>query len=86
MQPNDTAIFPTGEIQRRLAVLIDADNAQPSVIEGLLAEIAKFGVAGVRRIYGDWTSTKHARWKVSLLDHSINPDPTVCLHDRQERD
>ena len=69
MQPSDT---PT-ENQRRLAVLIDADNAQPSVIEGLLAEIAKFGVAGVKRIYGDWTSTKHAQWKVSLLDHSITP-------------
>ena len=41
----------------RLAVLIDADNAQPSVIEGLLAEVAKLGVASVKRIYGDWTST-----------------------------
>lgn len=73
MQPNDTATLPTGENQRRLAVLIDADNAQPSVIEGLLAEVAKFGVAGVKRIYGDWTSTKHAQWKESLLDHSITP-------------
>ncbi len=53
--------------------MIDADNAQPSVIEGLLAEIAKFGVAGVKRIYGDWTSTKHTQWKVTLLDHSITP-------------
>ncbi len=34
----------------RLAVLIDADNARPSVVEGLLAEVAKYGVAGVRRI------------------------------------
>lgn len=73
MQPNETPTLPSGEFQRRLAVLIDADNAQPSVIEGLLAEIAKFGVAGVKRIYGDWTSTKHAQWKVSLLDHSITP-------------
>jgi hypothetical protein len=40
----------------RLAVLIDADNAQPSVVEGLLAEVAKLGVASVKRIYGDWTS------------------------------
>ncbi len=37
----------------RLAVLIDADNARPSVVEGLLAEVAKYGVAGVRRIHGD---------------------------------
>lgn len=39
-----------------LAVLIDADNAQASIIEGLLSEIAKFGVASVKRIYGDWTT------------------------------
>jgi hypothetical protein len=73
MQPSDTPTLPAGENQRRLAVLIDADNAQPSVIEGLLAEIAKFGVAGVKRIYGDWTSTKHTQWKVCLLNHSIAP-------------
>ncbi len=61
------------EDQARLAVLIDADNAQPSVIEGLLAEVAKFGVASVKRIYGDWTSTSHTQWKQSLLLHSISP-------------
>lgn len=59
--------------QRRLAVLIDADNAQASIIEGLLAEIARYGVASVKRIYGDWTSTHTAQWKKSLLKHSINP-------------
>jgi len=59
--------------QRRLAVLIDADNAQPSVIEGLLAEVAKFGVASVKRIYGDFTSTQQSQWKRALLTHSINP-------------
>jgi hypothetical protein len=59
--------------QRRLAVLIDADNAQPSVIEGLLAEVAKFGVASVKRIYGDFTSTRLGQWKQALLKHSINP-------------
>jgi hypothetical protein len=59
--------------QRRLAVLIDADNAQPSVIEGLLAEVAKFGIASVKRIYGDWTSSSQTQWKQSLLKHSISP-------------
>lgn len=63
----------TYEDQTRLAVLIDADNAQPSVIEGLLAEVAKYGVASVKRIYGDWTSTSHTQWKNSLLKHSISP-------------
>lgn len=61
------------EEQPRLAVLIDADNAQPAVIEGLLAETAKYGVASVKRIYGDFTSTRMTQWKQALLKYSINP-------------
>lgn len=57
----------------RLAVLIDADNAQPSVIEGLLSEIAKYGEMSVKRIYGDFTSTRMTQWKQALLKHSIVP-------------
>ena len=59
--------------QRRLAVLIDADNAQASVIDGLLAEVAKFGIASVKRIYGDFTSSRLQQWKSVLLEHSIQP-------------
>ncbi|WP_229682565.1 NYN domain-containing protein [Siccirubricoccus deserti] len=54
-------------------MLIDADNARPSVTEGLLAEVAKYGAAGVRRAYGDWTTPNLAGWKAVLLDHSIQP-------------
>jgi hypothetical protein len=57
----------------RLAVLIDADNARPSVVEGLLAKIARYGVAGVRRSYGDWTTPNLAARNAVLLDHSIQP-------------
>jgi len=57
----------------KLAVLIDADNAQPSIIEGLLAEIAKYGTANVKRIYGDWTGPYLKSWKELLLHHSIQP-------------
>ncbi|MFG1851678.1 NYN domain-containing protein [Actinomadura geliboluensis] len=57
----------------RLAVLIDADNAQPGVVEGLLAEVAKYGTAHVKRAYGDWTGTNLRGWKEHLLDQSIQP-------------
>ncbi len=57
----------------RLAVLIDADNAQPSIIEGLLAEVAKYGTAHVKRAYGDWTGTSLKGWKDQLLAQSIQP-------------
>lgn len=57
----------------KLAVLIDADNAQPTIIEGLLAEIAKYGTAYVKRAYGDWTGTSLKGWKDQLLAQSIQP-------------
>jgi len=57
----------------KLAVLIDADNAQPTIVDGLLAEIANYGVASVKRIYGDWTGPGLKGWKEVLLQHSIQP-------------
>ena len=57
----------------KLAVLIDADNAQPGIVDALLAEIANYGVASVKRIYGDWTAPNLKGWKEVLLEHSIQP-------------
>jgi uncharacterized LabA/DUF88 family protein len=57
----------------RLAVLIDADNAPPGMTDGLLAEVAKYGTAHVKRAYGDWTGTSLKGWKDHLLDQSIQP-------------
>jgi uncharacterized LabA/DUF88 family protein len=57
----------------KLAVLIDADNAQPAITEGLLAEVAKYGTAHVKRAYGDWTGTNLKGWKDQLLAQSIQP-------------
>ena len=61
-----------GKIEK-LAVLIDADNAQPAIVEGLLSEIAKYGTANVKRIYGDWTLPGLKGWKEVLLQYSIQP-------------
>lgn len=61
------------ETSESLAVLIDADNASASIIDGLLAEIAKLGIASVKRIYGDWTLPNLGQWKQTLLEHSIQP-------------
>lgn len=56
-----------------LAILIDADNVSPKVAGGLFAEIAKYGTASVKRIYGDWTKPALKGWKECLLEHSIQP-------------
>lgn len=61
------------EKTRKLAILIDADNAQPAITENLMAEIAKYGTANVKRIYGDWTQPQLRGWKDLLLEYSIQP-------------
>lgn len=58
---------------KRLAVLIDADNAQPAIIAELMSEIAKLGAAIVKRIYGDFTSQNLKSWSTVARDHSIQP-------------
>ncbi len=57
----------------KLAVLIDADNTQPSISEALLKEIANYGVASVRRAYGDWTQPNLKGWKDVLTVSAIQP-------------
>ena len=56
-----------------IAILIDGDNAQPSLIEHVLAETAKYGVVTTRRIYGDWTTPQMSGWKESLHNHAFQP-------------
>ena len=59
--------------QKKLAVLIDADNASLATIHLVLEEVAKFGVASVKRIYGDWSSETLKNWRDVLLPNAITP-------------
>lgn len=56
-----------------LAVLIDADNVSASKIDAVLSEVARFGTASVKRIYGDWTNTQLSTWKQAASEHVIQP-------------
>ena len=56
-----------------LAVLVDADNVPPSRIGAVLAEVARFGTASVKRVYGDWTTTQLKSWKGAASEHVIQP-------------
>lgn len=59
---------------KNLAVLIDADNTSPNIAESLFAEIATIGAAGVRRIYGDFTSTRSKQWNkiLALVEKDVS--------------
>ncbi len=61
------------EQQQRFAVLIDGDNAQPSLLNQILAEVSRVGLATIKRIYGDWTTTNMTSWKNELHKHAIQP-------------
>lgn len=58
---------------RRIAMLIDGDNAQPSLIGNMLAEASKYGLVIIRRIYGDWTTANMNGWKDTLQTWAIQP-------------
>jgi uncharacterized LabA/DUF88 family protein len=61
------------EKTRKIALLIDGDNAQPSLIGQILAEAGKYGLVTIRRIYGDWTTVNMSGWKNALHDSAIQP-------------
>lgn len=58
---------------RRIALLIDADNVSHGTIAAILAELAKYGSANIRRAYGDWGSEALRGWKAKLHDFAIRP-------------
>ncbi|RYE69968.1 MAG: NYN domain-containing protein [Rhizobiaceae bacterium] len=58
---------------RRIALLIDADNVSHAKIAAILAELSRYGTANIRRAYGDWASAGLKGWKEKLLAFAIRP-------------
>ena len=58
---------------RPVAMLIDGDNTQPSLIQHILAETARYGIVTIRRVYGDWTTPQMSGWKESLNSLAVQP-------------
>jgi hypothetical protein len=65
--------MPEESRTRRLAILIDADNTSPRIAAGLFEEVAKFGEASVRRIYGDFSGQRLKSWADILQKYAIDP-------------
>lgn len=72
-KPKLVARIEAEDSAKRLAVLIDSDNARAAVIEAVLEEVASFGEAIVKRIYGDFTASTSAQWKKVLAKFAIKP-------------
>jgi len=61
------------ENDRKIAVLIDADNVSDKYIKYIFDEISNHGTPTYKRIYGDWTKPNLSSWKTVLLNYSITP-------------
>ena len=61
------------ENDKKIAVLIDADNVSDKYIKYIIDEISNHGIPTYKRIYGDWTKPQLAPWKNVLLNYSISP-------------
>lgn len=61
------------EREKRIALLVDADNAPASKIDVILAEVARHGAANVRRAYGDWKRPHLKPWEATLHTYAIRP-------------
>lgn len=61
------------DANKKFAVLIDADNSSVNAISHVLEEVAKYGIASIKRVYGDWSSETLKNWREVLLPHAITP-------------
>lgn len=61
------------ETNLRLALLIDGDNAQADLIPQVLAEVSKYGIMTIRRVYGDWSQPTMKGWKEALNTYALRP-------------
>ena len=78
--------MPEESRTRRFAILIDADNTSPRIAAGLFEEVAKFGEASVRRIYGDFSGQRLKSWADILQKYSglvLEAQPPTQPHSRR---
>jgi len=59
--------------RKRIALLIDCDNVSHHSIEGVLEELAKYGMVNVRHAHGDWNNPSLSGWIGRLHPHAIRP-------------
>ncbi len=58
---------------KKIAILIDSDNIASKYIRYICDELAKYGTATYKRIYGNWTDSRADSWKKVLLEYAITP-------------
>jgi uncharacterized LabA/DUF88 family protein len=67
------SVLSTNTENRRIAMLVDGDNAQPSLFKNMITEVNKYGIVTIRHIFGDWTESRMKSWKETLNTYAIQP-------------
>lgn len=62
------------ETNRRLMLMIDGDNAQADLLPQIIAEVSKYGVMTIRRVYGNWASPQFSPWQELLHTYALKPE------------
>jgi len=58
---------------KKIALLIDCDNVSHNSIEGVLEELATYGMVNIRHAHGDWNNPLLSGWIEKLHPHAIRP-------------
>jgi uncharacterized protein (TIGR00288 family) len=61
------------EKDKKIALLIDCDNASYQAIDGVINELAKYGATNIRRAYGNWKARNLKGWEDQLHPFAIQP-------------
>ena len=61
------------ESQKKIALLIDAENVSQKYMKLIMNEINKYGVVTYKRVYGDFTNPSVSTWKSNLVDYAMTP-------------
>ncbi|MGN0141482.1 MAG: NYN domain-containing protein [Roseburia sp.] len=61
------------EEQKRIALLIDAENVSSKYIKLIMDELGAYGLATYKRLYGDFTRSSVKSWLGKLQEYAITP-------------
>lgn len=71
-QPERKEIYMADD-DRRLALLIDAENISAQYADYIIDEVANYGVCSYKRIYGSWDRIVHTKWENEINKNSLKP-------------
>ncbi|MDR2546619.1 MAG: NYN domain-containing protein [Lachnospiraceae bacterium] len=61
------------EPNKKIALVIDAENTSVKYLAGILKELSEYGFVTYKRMYGDFTDDNLRGWNTQAMEHAIVP-------------